>query len=233
MDPFCLKKLNQARRSRQATIHLTDLADGRDRVILQNDAVAGELGAAIAQTFAAGRSRLVVANGREFFLNLHQPALRLVLVGAVHVSQTLAPMAAKLGYEVEIIDPRTGFATSARFPETRVIAEWPQDVLTNRPLDRYSALAALSHDPKIDDPALESALEAGCFYIGALGSRKTHEKRIERLRQKSIGDDRLGRVHAPIGLAIGAANPQEIAVAILAEVIQAFRVGSIAEEARN
>ncbi|MCO4316223.1 XdhC family protein [Phyllobacterium sp. 21LDTY02-6] len=233
MDPFCLKKLNQARRLRQAAIHLTDLADGRDRVILQNDAVAGELGAAIAQTFAAGRSRLVTANGREFFLNLHQPALRLVLVGAVHVSQTLAPMAAKLGYEVEIIDPRTGFATSARFPETEVIAEWPQDVLTNRPLDRYSALAALSHDPKIDDPALESALEAGCFYIGALGSRKTHEKRIERLRQKGIDDDRLRRVHAPIGLAIGAANPQEIAVAILAEVVQAFRVGSIAEEARN
>jgi xanthine dehydrogenase accessory factor len=141
----------------------------------------------------------------------------------VHISQALAPMARIAGFDVEIIDPRTAFATPERFPDAALSAEWPEDVLTKRPLDTYTALAALTHDPKIDDYPLQAALNAGCFYVGALGSRKTHGKRMERLLAAGFTDEQISRIRAPIGLAIGAASPAEIAVAVLAEVIGALR----------
>ncbi|TKB46222.1 MAG: XdhC family protein, partial [Mesorhizobium sp.] len=140
-----------------------------------------------------------------------------------HISQALAPMARIAGYPVEIIDPRTAFATSDRFPDIALHAEWPEDVLKRQPLDSYTALAALTHDPKIDDFALKAALDAGCFYVGALGSRKTHAKRVERLLASGATADQIARIHAPIGLDIGAASPAEIAVAVLAQAIHAFR----------
>jgi xanthine dehydrogenase accessory factor len=145
------------------------------------------------------------------------------VIGAVHISQALAPMAKIAGYDMEIIDPRTAFATPERFPDIKLFAEWPQDILETRPLDPYTAVAVVTHDPKIDDQALERALKAGCFYVGALGSRKTHAKRIERLKALGFGEDDIALIHSPIGLDIGAAAPAEIAVAVMAEVIKAFR----------
>ncbi len=223
MDPYVLKTLNAERRARRAAVLVTDLGDGRDRVVREGDMVAGELGAAIERAFRTGLSGSVEAEGRTFFLNAHLPQPRLVVIGAVHISQALAPMARIAGYPVEIVDPRTAFATPDRFPDVTLHAEWPQDVLARQPLDGYTALAAVTHDPKIDDFALKAALDARCFYVGALGSRKTHAKRVERLLALGAGAEDIGRIHAPIGVDIGAASPAEIAVAVLAEVIKAFR----------
>jgi xanthine dehydrogenase accessory factor len=177
MDPLALKKLNAARRERRAAVLVTDLGDGRDRVVEEGDQVAGELGEAIAKRLRSGASGTVEAEGRNFFLNVHVPQPKLIAIGAVHISQALAPMAKIAGLDMEIIDPRTAFATQDRFPDVPLHAEWPEDVLKQRPLDSYTALAALTHDPKIDDLALKASLDAGCFYVGALGSRKTHAKR--------------------------------------------------------
>jgi xanthine dehydrogenase accessory factor len=150
----------------------------------------------------------------------------------VHISQALAPMAAASGFDVTIIDPRTAFASPERFPDVRIIAEWPADVLPRIALDPFTAVAALTHDPKIDDDALVAALAAGCFYVGALGSRRTHGRRLERLRARGVDEGQLARIRAPIGLAIGAQSPAEIAVAILAEAIAALRGrGATAKEA--
>ena len=223
MDPHLLKKLNAERAARRAVALVTDLGDGRDRIVHEADQVAGALGEALAKAFRSGKSTTVEAEGRTFFINVHVPPARLVVIGAVHISQALAPMAKVAGYDIEIIDPRTAFATPDRFPDIALHADWPQDVLGKRPLDSYTAVAALTHDPKIDDPALEAALRADCFYIGALGSRKTHGRRVERLTAAGFTQQQIERIHAPIGLDIGAANPAEIAVAVLAQVIGAMR----------
>ncbi|MFU0503589.1 XdhC family protein [Pseudaminobacter sp. NGMCC 1.201702] len=223
MDPLHLKKLNAERRARRAAMLVTDLGDGRDRIVREGEAVGGELGEAIGKAFRTGRSGAVEVEGRTFFLNVHVPHPRLVVIGAVHISQALAPMAKVAGYDMEIIDPRTAFATPERFPDVPLFAEWPEVVLKDRPLDAYTAVAAVTHDPKIDDFALKAALDAGCFYVGALGSRKTHAKRVERLREMGVGADAIARVHSPIGLDIGAASPAEIAVAVLAQIIAALR----------
>ncbi len=223
MDPHSLKKLNALRRERQAAILLTDLGDGRDRVIGEGDTVAGALGDAVARAFRSGKSGVAEIDGRDFFLNVHLPAPRLVVIGAVHISQALAPMAKIAGFDLTIIDPRTAFASPERFPEVALHAEWPDEVLARQPLDAYTALAALTHDPKIDDPALRAAFEAECFYIGALGSRKTHARRVERLIDAGVSGEALERIDAPIGLDIGAATPAEIAVAVLGAVIRALR----------
>lgn len=230
MDPYSLKKLNELRRARRAAILVTDLGDGRDRVVAEGDPVAGQLGAHIANAFRSGRSVTVEAEGRQFFLNVHVPPPRLVIIGAVHISQALAPMAKIAGFDVHIIDPRTAFASAERFPDVRLDAEWPEVVLGRELLDPYCALAAVTHDPKIDDYPLKAALEAGCFYVGALGSRKTHSKRVERLTEAGVLPEAIARIHAPIGLNIGASSPAEIAVAVLAEVIQAFRTRGLQED---
>jgi len=154
------------------------------------------------------------------------------VIGAVHVSQALAPMARLAGFDVTIIDPRTAFASLERFPDVRLIAEWPADALPKVGLDSFTALAALTHDPRIDDDAIVAALDAGCFYVGALGSKKTHGRRLERLRERGVDETKLGRIQAPIGLAIAAQSPAEIAVAILAQVIAALRSrGAVAKDA--
>jgi xanthine dehydrogenase accessory factor len=223
MDIGTLKRLNEARRARRAAVLVTDMDGGPDRLVLEGDELDGTLGEAVARAFRTGQSGAIEADGRRLFLNAHLPSPRLVVIGAVHISQALAPMARVAGYPVEIIDPRTAFATAERFPDVTLDAEWPEDVLKARPLDGYTALAAVTHDPKIDDFALKAALDAGCFYVGALGSRKTHAKRVERLLALGASADQIGRIHAPIGIDIGASSPAEIAVAVLAQVIQAFR----------
>lgn len=223
MDTLSLKTLNEERRNRRAAILITELASGKNRVVREGDGVAGALGEAVRKAFRTGVSSSVEADGQPYFLNVSLPRPRLVVIGAVHISQALAPMAKIAGFDMEIIDPRTAFATPERFPDVPLFGEWPEDMLRTRPLDGYSAVAALTHDPKIDDFALKAALDAGCFYVGALGSRKTHAKRVERLTALGASAEAVGSIHAPIGLDIGAASPPEIAVAVLAQVILALR----------
>lgn len=228
MDPLLLSQLNEERRNRRAVILATDLDDGASRLIREGDVPSDDLGEPVARAFRSGKSGTVAAGGTNWFLNVHLPPPRIVVIGAVHISQALAPMAALAGFDLEIVDPRTAFATEERFGATRLFAEWPEDVLTRRPLDPWTALAAVTHDPKIDDYPLKAALEAGCFYVGALGSRKTHTKRLERLAEQGVAPSLLERIHAPIGLPIGAASPAEIAVATLAEIIRALRQRDLA-----
>ena len=223
MKASTLKALNEARRQRRAAILLTDLSHGGDRIVHEGEAIPGALGEAVAKAFRTGLSATVEDGGSTYFLNVYPPRPRLVVIGAVHISQALAPMARIAGFDMEIIDPRTAFATGDRFPDVPLFAEWPEDALKARPFDAYTAVAAVTHDPKIDDLPLKAALDAGCFYVGALGSRKTHAKRVERLLAAGATAAEIDRIHAPIGLNIGAASPAEIAVAVLAQVVQALR----------
>jgi xanthine dehydrogenase accessory factor len=223
MEPINLKKLNAARRDRVAAVLVSELAEGRDRVVREGDLIAGALGEAVSKAFLTGKSALATIDGVEFFLNVHVPPPRIVVIGAVHISQALAPIAAIAGYALEVIDPRTAFATPERFAKVALNAEWPQEVLAHKPLDAYTALVAVTHDPKIDDFPIQAALAAKCFYVGALGSRKTHAKRVERLTAAGVAEADIARIKAPIGLDIGAASPSEIAVATMAQIIGAFR----------
>ncbi|MTI17814.1 XdhC family protein [Rhodobacteraceae bacterium RKSG542] len=178
----------------------------------------------LTKRFVSGKSGSVkTESGHEFFLTVRIPKPQLVVIGAVHITQALVPMVGATGFDMMVIDPRTAFATPERFPDTQLKAEWPEDVFKNLSLDPYCAVIALTHDPKIDDYALISALQSDCFYIGALGSRKTHASRCERLEKAGVTPKQLARIHAPIGVNIGAANPAEIAVSVLAEIILALR----------
>ncbi|MCX5516098.1 XdhC/CoxF family protein [Kaistia algarum] len=224
MDRSTLERLNAVRRDRKAAILVTDLASGAERLVAEESAMSDPLALELSARFRSGRSGLLAEPGQgEVFLTVHLPPPRLVMIGAVHISQALAPMARIAGFDITIIDPRTAFATEERFPDARPLAEWPQDALETAPLDGFTALAALTHDPKIDDMPLAAALAAGCFYVGALGSRKTHAKRVDRLRGMGVSEEDVARIRAPIGLAIGAQSPAEIAVSILAETISALR----------
>ena len=171
----------------------------------------------------SGKSGMEETPDGKVFLTVHVPPPQLVITGAVHISQALAPIAKLLGYDVTIVDPRTAFASIERFPDVKVIAEWPDVALPPLGIDRYTAFVALTHDPKIDDPALTHALARDCFYIGALGSKKTHGRRLERLKAQGVSDAALARIHAPIGLDIGAVSPSEIAVAIMGEITARLR----------
>lgn len=223
MDHQMLARLNESRRKRQAAILVTDLSGGPDCLIIEGDVLEGPLADAAASAFRSGKSAPAEIEGQSLFLNVHLPPPRIVVIGAVHISQVLARMAALAGFDITIIDPRTAFATPERFEGIDLIADWPLDALRERPLDSYMALVAVTHDPKIDDEPIVQALRTGCFYVGALGSRKTHAGRLERLRREGVTESELARIHAPIGLAIGAASPAEIAVAILAEIIGSLR----------
>ncbi|MQT12677.1 XdhC family protein [Segnochrobactrum spirostomi] len=226
MDLSLLAALNAERRARRAVIVATRLADGTARLLSEGAVPDGDpLATEAAIRFRSGRSGLVEAAGEPLFLNVHLPPPRLVAVGAVHITQALAPMASIAGLDVTIVDPRTAFAAPERFPGATLIPAWPGDVAAALAFDRFTALAALTHDPKIDEPAIEAALAAGCFYVGALGSRKTHARRVERLTAAGVAPAAIARIAAPIGLDIGAATPAEIAVAVLAEIIAALRGG--------
>ncbi|MGI9463158.1 MAG: XdhC family protein, partial [Aestuariivirgaceae bacterium] len=161
----------------------------------------------------------------EAFIAIHNPALQLIIIGAVHIAQSLAPMAASAGYAVTVIDPRGAFATDERFPGVDIRAEWPDEVLPGLQLDARTAFVALTHDPKVDDPALQAALQSDCFYIGALGSKRTQASRVERLSAAGISGQDLQRIHGPIGLDLGARGAPEIAIAIMAEITGTLRQG--------
>lgn len=220
-----LTALNAERAARRAALIVTDPENGRQRLVRAAEIDADPLGHALRERLRSGRSGLVEgSDGRPLFVAVHRPPLRFVVVGAVHISQALVPFAAGLGLDLTVIDPRTAFASPERFPGVRLIAEWPDAALERiGPLDADTALAALTHDPKIDDPALIAALRADCAYVGALGSRKTHARRVERLREAGFDAATIARIHAPIGLDIGAVSPAEIALAILAQVLATLR----------
>jgi xanthine dehydrogenase accessory factor len=219
-----LSALNAERAARRAVVLVTDVASGNERLVKAADVARDPLKDALERHLRSGKSGMEETPQGKVFLTVHVPPPRLVATGAVHISQALAPMATMLGYDVTIVDPRTAFATVERFPEVKVIAEWPDVALPPLGIDRYTAFVALTHDPKIDDPALTHALARDCFYIGALGSKKTHGWRIERLRTQGLTEAALARIHAPIGLAIGAASPPEIALAIMGEITARLRL---------
>jgi len=218
-----LAALNTERQARGAAIVITDTASGTQRLVKAADVAKDPLRAELAERLRTGKSGMAeTAEGRVFF-TVYVPAPQLVITGAVHISQALAPIGQMLGYDVTIVDPRTAFASIERFPDIKVIAEWPDMALPPLNVDRYTAFVALTHDPKIDDPALTHALKRDCFYIGALGSRKTHARRVERLKQQGFSDADIARIAAPIGLDIGAVSPAEIAVAIMAQITEKLR----------
>jgi xanthine dehydrogenase accessory factor len=223
-----LSVLNAERAARRAAILVTDVVSGKQRLVKGNEVAADPLKPLLEKHLRNGKSGMEETPGGKVFLTAYVPPPRLVITGAVHVSQTLAPMAAMLGYDVVIVDPRSAFATPERFPGVRVIPQWPDEALPPLAIDRYTAFVALTHDPKIDDPALTHALSRDCFYIGALGSKKTHGRRVERLIAQGLSDAAIGRIHAPIGLAIGAVSPAEIAVAILGQITAELRQSSVA-----
>ena len=218
-----LKTLNAERTARRGAIVITDVATGEQRLVKGADIAADPLHELLDKHIRSGKSGMEETLDGKFFLTVHVPSPRLVITGAVHISQALAPMAKMLGYDVTIVDPRTAFATPERFPDVKVLAQWPDEVLPPMNIDRYTAFVALTHDPKIDDPALSHALSKDCFYIGALGSRKTHARRVERLKAQGFGDNEIARIHAPIGLDIGAVSPPEIAVSIIGQITATLR----------
>jgi xanthine dehydrogenase accessory factor len=221
-----LSALNAERAARRAAILVTDMASGQERLVKAGDIGRDPLKQVLEKHLRMGKSGMAETPQGRIFLTVHVPPPRLVVTGAVHISQALAPMAKLVGYDVTIVDPRTAFASQERFPDVKVIAEWPDQALPLLGIDRYTAFAALTHDPKIDDPALTHALAHDCFYIGALGSKKTHGRRIERLKAQGLTDQELARIHAPIGLSIGAVSPSEIAVAILGQITAQLRLPS-------
>ncbi len=225
MDLSLLTSLNEERAARRGAILVTDMASGEQRLVRKDAGVAGDpLAEDLKRRFRSGKSGIVEnAEGGQAFLTVSVPPPRLVVVGAVHITQALSPMAEIAGFDVTVIDPRTAFATEDRFPGGVLHAEWPEDVLKDAPLDPYTAVAAVTHDPKIDDFPLQQALKSGCFYVGALGSRKTHAKRVERFLEAGLSEQDISKIDAPIGLDIGAASPAEIAVAVLGNVIAALR----------
>src|SRR5258705_13983404 len=224
MNPDLLKTPNAERAARRAVIVITDVASGAQRLVKGVDVAADPLKDLLEKHVRSGKSGVEETPQGKVFLTVHVPPPRLVIAGAVHISQALAPIAKLLGYDVIIVDPRTAFATDERFPDVKVIAQWPDTALPPLGIDRYTAFVALTHDPKIDDPALSHALARDCFYIGALGSRKTHARRVERLKAHGIADAALARIHAPIGLDIGAVSPSEIAVAIMGQITARLRL---------
>jgi xanthine dehydrogenase accessory factor len=225
MKAETLAALQDARTKRRAVTLATRLSDAAEALVYRDDAkgaLAGdaEILAAARRAMDIGKSETVDIGGAKIFLNVYVPPPRLVIVGAVHIAQSLAPMAAMLEFDVTVVDPRGAWATTQRFPGVKVIQDWADEAFQAMGLDVSTAVVTLTHDPKLDDPALESALKSDVFYIGALGSRRTHAKRKERLAEVGITEEMFARVHGPVGLNIGAKSPAEIAVSILGQIIE-------------
>lgn len=219
-----LKALNEERAARRSVVVVTNQDSGEQRLVKAADIGNDSLKDVLGKHLRSGKSGIEETPEGRVFLTVHVPSPKLVITGAVHISQALAPIGQLLGYDVTIVDPRTAFASIERFPDVKVVAEWPDVALPPIGIDRYTAFVALTHDPKIDDPGLSIALKSDCFYIGALGSRKTHARRVERLKtERGFTDNDIGRIHSPVGLDIGAVSPSEIAVAIMGEITQALR----------
>lgn len=229
MKSALLLALNTLRDAGEAAVVATDLESGTQSLVqpLAADVEVDDpnLFAAAGAALAQDRSGVWEEGDRRFFLHVFNPPVRVIVVGAVHIAQSLARMVAEAGFDVSVVDPREAFATPERFPEVDLHCSWPEEALQTIGLGQRSALVTVTHDPKVDDPALHQALSSAAFYIGALGSRRTHTKRLDRLREAGFDDDALARIHAPVGLDIGARSPGEIAASVLAQIIQVLRVG--------
>lgn len=225
MKSELLRDVLKARAARHAIAVVTDLASGSQRLIARSEAAADPLAAILDKAFRFDKSGVEKTDAGEIFVTVHNPPLRLVITGAVHIAQALIPMAQAANYDIWVVDPRGAFASGQRFPHIALHAEWPDEIIPKIGLDARTAFIALTHDPKIDDPALELALNSEVFYIGALGSRKTQASRLERLKATGFSDHQLARIHGPIGLDIGAVGAPEIAISIMAEMTRALRVG--------
>ena len=225
MKAETLAALQDARANRRALVLATRLSDAAETLVYP-DKVEGALAndqavvAAAHRALGIGRSETVEVGGQKIFLNVYVPPPRLIIVGAVHIAQALAPMATMLDFDVTVVDPRGAWATGSRFPGVKVVQEWADEAFETMGLDVSTAVVTLTHDPKLDDPALEAALKSDVFYVGALGSRRTHAKRKERLGEAGITEEQFSRIHGPVGLNIGAKSPAEIAVSILGQIIE-------------
>ncbi len=227
-----IEHLNRDRKERRPVVLVTDIETGRQDLVYQtsdvvvtdgsggSDMLNESVVAAAREALASGESSMLEEPEARYFFHVFLPEPRLIIIGAVHVAQALSQMAEIAGYAVSIVDPRSAFATEERFPGFAALAEWPDDYFAGEAPDLSSAVVTLTHDPKIDDRALKIALQSDAFYVGALGSKKTHAKRIARLKEQGLSDDEIGRIHAPIGLDLGGRRPAEIAVAILSEIIK-------------
>ncbi len=224
MNLDTLAQVNIERAARRPVFVVTDVGNGDQRLVKAADLASDPLRQELGKQLRMGKSALIEVDGKKLFINVYAPTAKLVVIGAVHISQALAPLARSLGYDVTVVDPRTAFASPERFPDVKVIAEWPDVALPPLKVDHYTAFVAVTHDPKIDDPALLHAFKSQCFYIGALGSRKTHAKRVERLKAQGATDADIASIHAPIGLPIGAISPGEVAVAIMAQITAQLRL---------
>ena len=227
MNRALLEQLNEARKLKQRACLVRYLATAEEALVVDGEVALGEvpsdLLAAIDTAHRADRSKTVDTPEGSVFLQIFNPPLRLAIVGAVHIAQSLAPIASLAGYAVTVIDPRGAFATETRFPDITLVDEWPDDAMAAFAPDRRSAIVTLTHDPKLDDPALDVALESEAFYIAALGSKRTHAGRVERLKELGHGEQAIARIHGPAGLPIGAVSPAEIAIAVMAEMTRALR----------
>ena len=222
MTPEILAALAAARAAKTPVVLATRLPSG-EQLLLPDDHATAELAAAAERALSRDESGNVSVGSDTWFLRAYNPKLRLVVVGAVHIAQALVPMAAQLGFAVVVVDPRRAFATDERFPDVEVMGDWPDEAMDALAPDGRTAVVTLTHDPKLDDPALERALRSRAFYVGALGSRRTHAKRLDRLRELGLTDNDFARIHGPVGLDIAAVTAPEIALSILAEIVAVRR----------
>ena len=220
-----LDRLLLARQQKQPAAHLRWLAHAREMLVVGDevDELAPDEAESVQKALRLDRGMSIETDDGMLFIQPFNPPLRLVVVGAVHIAQALVPMASLAGYEVIVVDPRRAFASDRRFPDVAVSQDWPDEALEALAIDARTAVVTLTHDPKLDDPALDVALKSPAFYIASLGSRRTHAARRERLGALGHGDEALDRIHGPAGLALGAVSPAEIAVSVMAEMTQVLR----------
>lgn len=226
MKSATLERLVQIRAENRPVALVTDLSFGLQTLVFP-ETVEGDAGlrdevlAEAREAMAQDRSGPLSQGDGRLFVTVYNPPAKLILIGAVHIAQALAPMAKLVGYAVTVIDPRGAFAEPERFDDVKLIREWPDEAMASQPLDSRTAVVTLTHDPKLDDPALIAALRAPVFYIGALGSRKTHASRLDRLRAEGFDDNALARIHGPLGFKLGGRSPAEIAISALAQITAA------------
>ena len=225
MQLTTLKALNEARKNGKSALLFSDLDSGAETLTIEGEGsgdieVTQEINEAAERAQIEDRGRMLELEGRRIFIQVFNPPRRLIIVGAVHISQPLVPIARLAGYAVTVIDPRGAWATPERVPDVDIDSRWPDEALENLKPDSRTAVVTLTHDPKLDDPALHVALQSNAFYIGALGGRKTAGKRRERLTEAGFGPDDFARIRGPVGLDIGAVSPAEIAVSIVGQITE-------------
>jgi xanthine dehydrogenase accessory factor len=222
MTPQMLAALEQAKKEKRPIVLATQLPSG-EQCLLPDPGASADLNEAAVRALDRDESGTVKLGGTDFFLRIYNPPLRLIVVGAVHIAQALVPFATSCGFSVTVVDPRRSFASDERFPDVTISTDWPDEALEKFAPDNRTAVVTLTHDPKLDDPALDHALKSQAFYIGALGSRRTHAARLKRLRELGHQDNALSRIRGPVGLNIEAVTAPEIALSVIAEIVAVRR----------